>query len=55
MEKIIQKTNFMKYDKKKHLDLLKYSQKLDHIYDESKEDFFELQVYSAMMIAHLHW
>ena len=41
------------------MNLLKYSQKLEkegkHIYDESREDFFELREYSAMMIAHLHW
>lgn len=49
----------MKYDKKTHLNLLKYSQKLEkegkHIYEESREDFFELEAYSAMMINHLHW
>lgn len=49
----------MKYNKTKHLNLLKYSQELEqeekHIYDESREDFFELREYSAMMIAHLHW
>ena len=49
----------MKYDKKNHLNLLKYSQKLEqegkHIYDESREDFFRLREYSAMMISHLNW
>lgn len=49
----------MKYDKKKHLDLLKYSQTLEKqgksIYDESKDDFFKLRKYSALMIANLHW
>ena len=34
----------MQYNKKKHLDLLKYSQKLEseekHIYDESENGFF---------------
>ena len=49
----------MKYDKKKHLYLLKYSQKLEsegkHIYDESEKDFFALREYSAMLINHLHW
>ena len=59
LEKLTQPNNFMKYDKTKHLDLLKYSQRLEkegkHIYDESRKDFFELCEYSAMMIAHLHW
>jgi hypothetical protein len=61
LEKIIQKNNimFMKYNKKNHLNLLKYSQKLEQekkdIYDESREDFLKLREYSAMMIAHLHW
>lgn len=49
----------MKYTKEKHLDLLKYSQKLEsegkHIYDVSEKDFFALREYSAMMIARLHW
>jgi hypothetical protein len=49
----------MKYDKKNHLNLLKYSQKLEqegkHLYDESREDFFKLREYSAMMISHLNW
>lgn len=39
--------NFMKYNKTRHLNLLKYSQKLEkegkHIYDESRKDFFELR------------
>lgn len=26
-----------------------------HIYDESRDDFFELRQYSGMMIGHLHW
>jgi hypothetical protein len=49
----------MKYDKKNHLNLLKYSQKLEqegkHIYDESRKDFLKLREYSAMMISHLNW
>jgi len=49
----------MKYNKEKHLYLLKYSQKLEsegkHIYDESEKDFFALREYSAMLINHLHW
>lgn len=49
----------MKYNKKNHLNLLKYSQKLEQeekdLYDESREDFFALGKYSAMMIAHLNW
>jgi hypothetical protein len=36
----------MKYDKQKHLDLLKYSQKLESedkdIYDKSEKDFLKL-------------
>jgi len=57
--KFIQKTIFMKYNKKNHLNLLKYSQKLKqegkNIYDESREDFFALRDYRAMMISHLNW
>jgi hypothetical protein len=49
----------MKYNKEKHLYLLKYSQKLEsegkHIYDESEKDFFALREYSVMLINHLHW
>ena len=49
----------MQYNKKKHLDLLKYSQKLEseekHIYDESENGFFALREYSAILINHLHW
>lgn len=49
----------MKYNKAKHLDLLKYRQKLESegksLYEESNKDFLELRHYSAMMIAHLHW
>jgi hypothetical protein len=49
----------MKYNKEKHLYLLKHSQKLEsegkHIYDESEKDFFALREYSAMLINHLHW
>lgn len=49
----------MKYNKKKHFDLLKYSQKLKaegkHIYDEAEKDFFALRSYSVMLINHLHW
>ena len=49
----------MKYNKQKHLDLLKYSQKLEsegkNFYDESKKDFLKLRKYSAMMIGHLQW
>lgn len=48
----------MKFHKTNHLNLLKYSQKLEkegkQIYDESREDFFELRGYSAMIINHLH-
>ena len=46
----------MKYNKRKHFDLLKYYQKLEkegkNIYDD---DFLELHQYSIMMISHLHW
>jgi hypothetical protein len=49
----------MKYDKQKHLDLLKYSQKLESegkdIYDESEKDFLKLREYLDMMIGHLQW
>jgi hypothetical protein len=49
----------MKYDKKTHLNLLKYSQKLKQedkkLYDESREDFFILLKYSAMMEVSLNW
>lgn len=49
----------MDYDKKKHFDLLKYSQKLESegkdLYHVSEKDFFELREYSIMMINHLHW
>ena len=49
----------MDYDKKKHFELLTYSQRLEtenkHIYDESKKDFFALQSYSIILIDHLHW
>ena len=49
----------MEYNKKKHLNLLKYSQKLRQegkcIYDESEKDFFELREYTIMMMDHLHW
>lgn len=49
----------MKYNKKKHFDLLKYSQKLKaegkHIYHEAEKDFFTLRSYSVMLINHLHW
>lgn len=39
LEKIIQKNNFIKYDKKKHLDRLKYSQKLDQFMMNLKKIF----------------
>ena len=49
----------MQSNKKKHLDLLKYSQKLEsegkNIYDESEKDFFALREYSIMLTNHLHW
>ena len=60
----------MKYNKRKHLRLLKYSPKLESprtsFSDEEfvklldsmpipDENFFELEEYSAMMISHLHW
>ena len=49
----------MKYNKEKHLNLLKYSQRLEiekkHIYDESKEDFSALRSYSIMLLDHLNW
>jgi hypothetical protein len=60
----------MKYNKIKHLRLLKYSPKLESprtsFSDEEfvkfldsmpipDENFFELEKYSAMMISHLHW
>lgn len=49
----------MKYNKKKHFDLLKYSQKLEaegkDSYDEAEKDFFTLRAYSALLINHLHW
>jgi len=58
----------MQYNKRKHLKLLKSSQKSEKprkiLSDEEflkllesrpDENFFELEAYSAMMIAHLHW
>lgn len=49
----------MKYDKERHLSLLRYSQKLEqegqNIFDNSKKDFFELREYSIMLINHLQW
>lgn len=46
----------MKYNKTKHLNLLKYSQELEkHEKILSDEDYFELCEYSVMMISHLHW
>ena len=58
----------MQYNKKKHLELLKSFQKSENpkkiCWDEEflelvefrpDEKFFELEAYSIMMIAHLHW
>ena len=46
----------MKYDKKKHLNLLKYSQELEKQEKIlSDEDFFELCEFSVMLMSHLHW
>jgi hypothetical protein len=43
------------YNKKKHLELLKYAQEEKLIYHESKKDYSELREYSTMMANHLHW
>ena len=58
----------MKYNKKKHLKLLKSSQKSENprkilsdkeflklLESRPDENFFELESYSAIIISHLHW
>ena len=46
----------MKYNKTKHLNLLKYSQELEKQEKTlSDEDFLELSEYRVMLISHLHW
>ena len=46
----------MKYNKTKHLNLLKYSQELENQEKTlSDEDFLELQEYRVRLISHLHW
>ena len=49
----------MKYNKTNHLNLLKYSKKLEtegnSIYNESRKDFLKLREYSAMMTNYLYW
>ena len=49
----------MKYNKTNHLNLLKYSKKLEtkinSIRNESRKYFLKLREYSAMMTNYLHW
>ena len=46
----------MKYDKKKHLNLLKYSEELEKQEKTlSYEDFLEFCEFSVMLMSHLHW
>ena len=49
----------MKYNKDKHLNLLKYSQKLEsedkHIYDELEKDWFLLRKYTVILLNNLNF